>query len=705
MVGLGLTHVVLRHRQPAIVLLAATIAAYFLLGELVTSTSLRGIVPTPAGLRRLAEDAVFGWKELLTTLPPVASTGRFLALPFAIGLILGALGGWIAGRTRLALPPLVAPMAALAATILLGTHRASHAVAQGAIFALAALAWAAIRSGRRRPPVSNGVGRTSRMVTATALLGFSAVAGGLIAPSWPGAAVNEPVLLRDHVVPPFDIGQYPSPLAGFRAYTKPAPQSLWQQPLFRVSGLAKGTLLRVATLDDYTGTVWTACSPFRGAMCAPSDTFQRVGDTISEPDRGQEVHATVTILPGYTGVWLPDVGKLTGVSFEGPDAAMDGAGFRYNTMTGTGVVPATLVAGDRYSFSAVLPRTSILTRSAPVSQTGTIPEGESSFLASEAQHWSGRSPNLTSRVFDLVDWFKIHGSYTNGGKGFEEYLPGHSVWRLQAFVGGQVIAGDDEQYAAALALMINQVGVPARVVLGAVLQGSTVYGRNMHAWVEVNSAAGDWRAIPTSAFLPRGEPPKPKPLRQHAVTGRVVPPPNPSQPKGPAEAANKTRPHGLTRTSHAATPGLRVPGILWRILALAGIPLLILALLVGTIVGWKARRRIRRRSRGTPSARCAGGWFELIDHARDLGFRISARQTRREQAAVFDREEVYWLAVRADRHVFGPGDPSPDEVLGYWRDVNRTRRTLSREAGVLRRLRAALSLATFRPAPTTEASS
>src|SRR5581483_2474450 len=172
--GMALAYFVITRNQPALVLAAGSCVAYFALGSLVTATTGGGVVPTPAVLRQLAHELGFGWKELLTTLPPVASTGPLLALPFVIGLVTGALGGWVAGRTRLAIPPLLVPLAALSATILIGTHAPGHPIAQGAVFAVLALAWASIRSGRLRPPVSNGVAATSRLVTAAVLLAASA---------------------------------------------------------------------------------------------------------------------------------------------------------------------------------------------------------------------------------------------------------------------------------------------------------------------------------------------------------------------------------------------------------------------------------------------------------------------------------------------------------------------------------------------------
>ncbi len=59
---------------------------------------------------------------------------------------------------------------------------------------------------------------------------------------------------------------------------------------------------------------------------------------------------------------------------------------------------------------------------------------------------------------------------------------GHGAGRLATFLEGKQIIGDDEQYAAAMALLANAVGVPARVSLdGAVQPGGAVYGKDVRA--------------------------------------------------------------------------------------------------------------------------------------------------------------------------------------------------------------------------------
>ncbi len=84
------------------------------------------------------------------------------------------------------------------------------------------------------------------------------------------------LVLRTYVQPPIDIQQFASPLAGFRKYSSDS-QRLYDEPLLKVEGAAQGTLVRMAVLDAYDGTVWSAAGGVEGD---PSAGFRRVGSTI-----------------------------------------------------------------------------------------------------------------------------------------------------------------------------------------------------------------------------------------------------------------------------------------------------------------------------------------------------------------------------------------------------------------------------------------
>jgi hypothetical protein len=123
--------------------------------------------------------------------------------------------------------------------------------------------------------------------------------------------------------------------------------------------------------------------------------------------------------------------------------------------------------------------------------------------------------------------------------------------------------------------------------------------------------------------------------------------------------------------------------------------LLLIALLVGLIVGLKALRRRRRRSRGTTGQRIHAGWIEIIDTARDLGRPIPSKATRREVAQFVD-DGIVPLARRADQASFGPDEPTEAEVTAFWDEVGKSRTDLLAGAGAGGRAKAALSLVSLR---------
>ena len=60
--------------------------------------------------------------------------------------------------------------------------------------------------------------------------------------------------------------------------------------------------------------------------------------------------------------------------------------------------------------------------------------------------------------------------------------------------------GDQEQYAAAVALIAARRYIPVRVVVGAVVpRDGMVQGSDVTAWVEIRAADGCWRTSPPTS--------------------------------------------------------------------------------------------------------------------------------------------------------------------------------------------------------------
>jgi hypothetical protein len=114
------------------------------------------------------------------------------------------------------------------------------------------------------------------------------------------------------------------------------------------------------------------------------------------------------------------------------------------------------------------------------------------------------------------------------------------------------------------------------------------------------------------------------------------------------------------------------------------------------IGAWKASRRRARRAAARASDQISGGWDELTDRAVDYGARLAPGATRVEEAVqVADTlavPAVTTLAQRADAEVFGPAEPTPEDVEAFWKEVDEIVGGLGKDVGFWKRLKARLSL-------------
>lgn len=715
-IAVVVTHLTRAAGWPIISAVVICLVLFFLLGGVLCLRSLGDAYALPGGatLAKVADQAIFGWKDLLTTLPPVDGDGPLLVLPWMAGMLAGLVGlalahlsvrrAWLA-----ALLPVLGLTVVLSAMIVLGVRHPQSLLLQGSVFAGLALAWLAVRARRASATVQGGTTSYVRTVGALAMLG---VAAALAYPlSTPFAADAERAVARNWVEPPFDIGKYPSPLAGFRTYVdlggKKDDQNVYDKTLLEVRGVPADTRVRFATMDRYDGMVWGATD---NALPGPADdAFQRVSSTIDNPVEGEEVDVTITLGEGWKGVWLPTVGALQSLGFDGGDARDKAEVFRYNLATSTGVVPTGMQPGDTYHFTAIEPDDELTDETVGSSELSPLPSG-AAFIQGPAEKWTeGAGTDPMDRVLAAAEHLRTEGKYSDGvGRTERIYVGGHSVWRLSdEFVNAPQIVGNDEQYAATMALVANEIGVPARVVLGAVVpEGGQVRGEHVQAWVELRAADGSWKTLPTERFMSTTPPADQVPETNTPMSGTVIPPPNPIPP--PSDAGEQSdadlKERKATRKDADEEEEGLIPGLpAWVavVLTYVGGPILLVVLLLAAVVGVKAWRRHRRRSADSPSARFVGAWRELVDHARDLGqvVPLGPSVTRREQSVGIVSGQAAVLARRADGFVFGPSAPEAAAAASYWESVDAERRAMSREVGRWQRLRAAISLRSLRRTP------
>ena len=707
LLGLSVSYLIRRLTESVLAAVAASIAAYLLLGPLfiVRGQGLAAALPSLPTLRAAASAAVQGWKQLLTTQPPVGNSEPLLAVPLLLGMAGAVLGYALARRADGTASVALAPLAVLAAVVALGTDQPTQWMLTGALFTTAMLLWIAVRA-RRRVAASSAAHGYSRLVTGLAVLAIATTCAALVEPWLPGAGGAGREVARDHITPPLDLSAYPSPLVGFHKYTKDADQ-LWNQQLLTVSGLPQGTMIQIAALDDYNGSVWGAANMGRG------DEFERVGASLAAvpgASGGPITTVRITIARAYADAsdvnpWLPTAGSPTDISFATASSAPGAAAgisdsLWYNSGTSTGILTSRLQAGDTVVLRTVLGAASLPADAQPYGAP-VITDGYQSLFSARAAVWDKGTTGLTAQLKAIGTYLHDQGAYSDGGPGEGQYLPGHSIVRLTGFLNGPQPVGDDEQYAAVYALMAESLGIPARVVFGALPEsGGVVRGRDIHAWVQVHVASGAWATIPDADFMPdqtKAPAPLPPQTAQQA-SATVVPPPNALHPPGAVTSGGGS---ARDTPSKPTAPGSGLPGWLGPLLTVLGwvsLPIVCVAFAFGVVTGLKANRRRRRRTGGSPANRFAAGWLDLVDHARDLGFAVPPGITRQQQAGRLAGTGLAALARTADAAVFGPGDPHADHASGYWRDIDAARRELTRQADRRARIKAAFDLRTLIPA-------
>ena len=118
-------------------------------------------------------------------------------------------------------------------------------------------------------------------------------------------------VLRDHVSPPFDPLEYPSPLSRYRAFYD--KKGLGERTMFTSTGLAKKDRVRIATMDRFDGIVWNLAGGIDAAT--RSGSFGRM---VPAPKSPRDRRVTVTIRD-YSGPWIPTFGDTHDVSVKDGD--------------------------------------------------------------------------------------------------------------------------------------------------------------------------------------------------------------------------------------------------------------------------------------------------------------------------------------------------------------------------------------------------
>ncbi|WPO88689.1 transglutaminaseTgpA domain-containing protein [Herbiconiux sp. KACC 21604] len=744
--GVALTGVAAARSWPAPVVLGAGVLLWLLLGVplAVPSRAIGGVLPSGAGLADLVVTTASGWRQLLTIEPPVGSYQALLVPCYSLLLLASVLVVSIATRTRRPVLALLCPGAVVVAALVFGGPPGPAPALSGAVLAVLALGWLALglptrvaaagaaRPGRPRPPVRAALG---------ALMGVAVVAG-LVAGGVSALPSAHRAAARDAVVQQFDASQQSSPLAAYRAYLK-AP--LADSVVLGVTGAQPGDRVVVARLDDYDGVVFgvgpdehfdrVAGRLPGGARGAPSTTESGGSGPSGGSADGAGGPVEVVVQVGeYSGVWVPTVGDPRSISFGG-DGALQNELF-YDGALGMPAVSGGLAPGDSYTLEAVGTTAGVadpgaegealgaLTPAAPV---GALPAETPDAVTTRLAEWAPADRSPGARLAGVVAGLRSGYLSGGGGDGRAEGTggsavggadrfarSGHGADRLEELLTASPMLGDDEQYAAAGALLAQAVGFPARVVFGFVVpepgadpsaDPSTadpsadpsagpaieVRGRDVAAWIEVDTAEAGWVPLDVTPE-PRPVPESPVDDSALAVQPPVVVPPASGELSDPlAQAASES-----DDDAPDAETGLPLA---LRILLIVGLALTGLAVLAApflTVIVLKARRRERRRRTGPARGRATGAWAELTDAARDLAVELPPASTRSQAAGALGGTDAVTLALLVDTAAFAPDDPTEEEIDTLWLLSDRERRRLLAGRGIVSRLRSRVSLRSVR---------
>ncbi|TFC40974.1 transglutaminase domain-containing protein [Cryobacterium sp. TMT1-21] len=713
LVGTGIAVLAYLLRLGTLVSVLAAVLAYFLLGTPFTmpQQGLLLLFPSLASSAGLALGAVFGWADIVTLGTPVEAPYYMPVLPYFAAWLIALVGTMLASRW-LPLRPrtvwrssalLAGPVLLYLAGILMGTDEAYYAGIRGVAFAVIALIWLGWRRSQLATADRVGSSRLLRrklVGTGTLILGtvlIGALAGAALAP-----VQAQRFVLREEIQPPFDPLQFPSPLAGFRQYTK----TLADTPLFTVEGLQTGQLLRLASMDSYDGKLWNVAGVAGVAGSEGGQAgFRLVGRTIPDPPLVTSVaFSTVTVTgSGYADVWLPGVGYPTTVDFDDSKSSAEAENLRYNAGTGTAVLTSGVKNGYTYTTRAAvqqsykdedLEKVPVATVSLPAAEN--IPD----VVVAKATEYTGGADTPIDKLRAIQKALKTQGFLSHGLA--SDGIPsraGHGADRIDELFTRSQMVGDQEQYAAAMALMARSLNYPARVVMGfapAVPDGATsveVTGSDVTAWVEVAFEGVGWVPFfptPDQTDVPQDQTPKPKSVPQPQVRQ----PPRSDNQSDDLLTAVEIDDTKKDDKDKAFT----LPGWAWALGGIVGIPMLLILGPVLVIGALKGRRRRRRRTRGSGDTRVAGAWDEVTDGYAELGFQVPRGTTRRLIATEVESQLVGQagpatgdirlmpLAELCDHAVFN-GEQIDDELVERsWNEALDSLHRAETSVGRLRRL-------------------
>lgn len=661
---------------------------YFLVGTIVlfADQAPGGMVPVPAVLRLLAAGAVDGWRDMLTASTPIDVGGTLLIVPFLAAYIASLIAGHLLWRSRWPSGAIVAVVMLFVVGCAFGERETPMTALRGLTLAVATAIWL-----RWRDLPTGRIDWTRRVLSALAVVLVASAA------TWAFAAATDEGdrrVLRDYVEPPFDPTEFASPLSAFRSFRTDRGTDV----VLEVNGLEGGRgasgrdldpRITLATMDYFDGNVWNVAGG-AGAV-SESGRFEDL-----EP-KGESTSAVTFAYREFSGIWVPVAGDYSAIQ-----TPHDWSRLIHNPATGTVVHTGGSGSGDTITVSTdlsdYLDRDTIERADAGGSTVPQPAVGLDSLRDFAARVVADAGASTAGGQALALEAAFREGYFSDGTESVSS-ASGHGLRRLMDLMESEFMVGNEEQYASAMGLAAQQLGLPARVVLGfrpkeraAGFANGEVVGKDVSAWVEIDLERLGWVPFdPTPdenrTQERRNDEPEPEP-QPHVL----------QPPRIPTEPDRNT--DDFSRGSVGPTTGIgsRIAAFLIALVKPVGITLSVFAI-PAMILFAKSLRRRRRRYADTPVLRVSGGWQEITDTAKDLGSAMPAGRSRTQVATSLKRRfpdsDVDDLARLTDAYVFGPGQPTHEQSSAHWQRANAAVKSMRDSVPWYRRWWSRISLASF----------
>lgn len=413
--------------------------------------------------------------------------------------------------------------------------------------------------------------------------------------------------------------------------------------LFEVRGLPQPAYLRALTLSTYVPDVgWQATRP------GPGPDLPGTLGVVAGPS--VRIAAVDVRNLGFKDYWLPMYGQpiaVTGLSGR----------WTYDERSGTAYTARPRAEDGWQQMADFAAPTAGQLRDARGSTSPVALYLDTSGVDRRVVDLARQVTNGADNPFDKA--IALQEFFTGPASTFRYSLqtaPGNGDDALVEFLTtGKT--GYCEQFAAAMAVMLRSVGVPARVAVGftggsAAGDHRTVSTSDAHAWVEAWFPGHGWLIF------------DPTPL----TDGRTIVPPYVAEaqaeagaaagaPAGanPADAPSQEPTPQPSPTPEPAAPDVPVPAApsaglpLWPLLPVGIVALLACALLAPAFLRDRIRKqRLAAVAAGGPEA-AAAGWAELLAESADRGVPAKESDTVRASARRLVRE--HHLDTDAQQHL------------------------------------------------------